>query len=134
MTGIEAFWRAIATIVIWTMVVGGFALTGIFMADALGDGIVMVVFLLLGAAVASTGFVWNWGNMRGSSKVSWHDWGEQMTFDETRTEKRKADRISAALRNLSDDELVRLRQRIARGEITDEDLEAALAEERDQIS
>jgi len=132
MTGVEAFWRAIATIVIWGLMIGGFALTGVFMADVLGDGVVMVIFLLLGAAVTSTGFIWNWGNVAKSGrKQSWQEWGQglQESFTSDSYEKRKSDRISAALRNLSDGELVRLRQQIARGEITEDDLEAALREE-----
>jgi hypothetical protein len=133
MTGIEAFWRAVATIVIWVMMVGSFALTGVFMADALGEGVVMIVFLLLGAAVVSTGFIWNWGRVSLKNKEQgWQEWGAELQASlegDGYSEKHKSDRISAALRNLSDDELVRLRKRIARGEITDDDLEAAFQEE-----
>ncbi|MCA9912798.1 MAG: hypothetical protein KC496_05600 [Anaerolineae bacterium] len=135
MTGYDSFWRAIATIVIWVMMVGAFALTGVFMADVIGEGVVMIVFLLLAAAVTSTGFIWGWGRSgsRNRSRLRARRWDfdEDEGFDDddlSQSEKRKRDRITIALRNLSNDELIRLQNRISSGEIDDELLEEILSD------
>lgn len=132
--GYDSFWRAIATIVIWVMMVGAFALTGVFLADAIGEGVVMVVFLLLAAAVSSTGFIWGWGragerSRRHQTKNQRVDSGGLFDGDMlSYEEKHKRDRLSSALRNLSDEELIQLQNRISSGEVDDELLQEILSE------
>jgi reverse gyrase len=84
---------------------------------------------MLVAAVLVSGFIWNWG--RGSSVQQ--SASEALDSEMQSREKRKNDRLSRALRNLSNEELVRLRQRLASGEIDEHDLEAALGEDADRM-
>ena len=124
------FWQAVATIVIWVMVTGGIALGGVFLAPQLGEEVLGFFFMLLAAAVVCTGFVWKWGQLPGAQQKKGKQKNEDYAYgyDEDYDEKRKRDRLGAALRSLSDDELVRLRERIARGEIAEEDLASVLNE------
>lgn len=135
------FWKAVATVVVWTMVVGAIVLSSIFLGPSLGEDIIAVIFMVMAAAVVSMGFVWNWGQVDGQhkgrraekNKRADRDDDEADVYDELlytvgATDKRKHgdDRLSDALRSLSDDELIRLRQRLANGEITEDELAAAL--------
>jgi hypothetical protein len=125
------FWQAVATIVIWVMVTGGIALGGVFLAPQLGEEVLGFFFMLLAAAVVCTGFVWKWGQLPGGEnqkKGKQKNEDYLAAYDSDYDEKRKRDRLGAALRTLSDDELVRLRERIARGEIAEEDLASVLNE------
>ncbi|MDQ7026631.1 MAG: hypothetical protein Q9P44_13870 [Anaerolineae bacterium] len=122
------FWQAIATMVIWTMVTGGIALGGIFIAPQLGNDAMGFFFMLFGAAVLCTGFVWNWGRIEGDGRRRRKQKNQQFDYDYDYDEKRKRNRLSKALKTLSNDELVQLRERISRGEIDDEDLASVLGE------
>lgn len=127
------FWQTIATIIIWTMTTGGIALGGVFLVGRLGTAAMGFFFMLLAAAVICTGFVWDWGRIPGDSR-RWRkgfedNMADDYEVDAGSVEKRKNDRLRDALRALSDDELVRLRQRISRGEINEEDLANVLRDE-----
>jgi hypothetical protein len=126
------FWQALATIVIWTMVTGGIALGGVFLVGSMGEEVLGYFFMLFAAAVISTGFIWDWGRLPGDShrrKRHAEQDNYNYDFDLVGDEKRKRDRLSDALRTLSDDELLRLRQRIADGEIDEDDLAYVMREE-----
>jgi uncharacterized membrane protein len=134
------FWKAVATVVVWTMVVGAIVLSSVFLGPSLGEDIIAIIFMVMAAAVVSMGFVWNWGQVEGQQKANQHqnkrtnrdddeaDLYDELLYTAGATGKRKNgdDRLSDALRSLSDDELIRLRQRLANGEITEDELAAAL--------
>lgn len=80
----------------------------------LGGVIVPVLLFMLGAGVTVTGFFWNWGDgslMKQESRGSTADFLKG---------KRKHDEFDALLRDMSDEELIRLRQRLSDGSLTDE--------------
>lgn len=122
------FWKAIATAVVWTMITGGFLLAFIFVGETLGEAIIGMVFLMLLAGVLVSGFVWNWGRIDTAGSMS-----DALDSEMRYREKRKNDRLGQALRDLSNDELMRLRQRLASGEIDEQDLEAALGDEAERM-
>ncbi len=123
------FWKAIATTVVWTMLTVGFALAFIFVGENLGEDIIALAFFMLVAAVLVSGFIWNWGRTDSTQQTASEAIDSEVQF----REKRKNDRLGQALRDLSNDELMRLRQRLASGEIDERDLEAALGEEADRL-
>lgn len=127
------FWQVIATVVIWTMMTGGIALGSIFLAPSLGEEVLGFFFMLFAAAALSTGFVWDWGQVPGKEGQRSHQ-GKQKNegydYDESLDEKRKRDRLSAALKSLSDEELIRLRSQITRGDVQEEELASLLDDNR----
>jgi len=92
-----------------------FAVIAVTVFADLGGVIVPVLIFLLGAGVLVTGFIWNWGdgslskNTSAASSVSDEFFG-----------KRKRDDLDVMLRNLSDDELLRLRRRLSDGDLTEQ--------------
>jgi hypothetical protein len=125
------FWQALATIVIWAMVMAGMGIGSVFLVPQMGEEVMGFFFLLFGAAIVCTGFVWKWGQMPGQGKGQGKQKNESYNYgsDYDYEEKRKHDRLSNALKALSDDDLIRLRERIARGEIQEEDLASVLRED-----
>jgi hypothetical protein len=125
----QAFWRAIATIVIWVMLTGGFGIVSETLTAQLGEDVIAVLIMQLLAAVICTGFVWNWGRIPGDQKRAGarkeEAWEE--LYDDL--EKPKRDRLANALRTLSDDELFRLKDRIRSGAVDDRVLEQTLLDE-----
>lgn len=141
----ENFWKAIATIVIWAMSFVSIVIGSIFVAPTLGEDFLGFIFMVMGAAIVTSGFVWNWGRLpqdaindrikkekeerkkknKGNSDDEYFD----LFYAQTGNKRKNNDRLASALRQLSDDELVRLRDRIASGEIREEDLEDVLYEE-----
>lgn len=122
------FWQALTTIVIWVLVIVGTAIGSVFLAPQMGEEVMGFFFLLFGVALVCTGFIWKWGQMPGQAKQGKQkneSYGYEMDYEE----KRKHDRLSNALKSLSDDDLIRLRERIARGEIQEEDLASVLRED-----
>jgi len=78
----------------------------------LGGTIVPVLLFLLGAGVLVSGFIWNWGD--GSANQT------RVAISEDYFGKRKRDELDAVLRNLSDEELIRLRRRLGEGSLSEE--------------
>lgn len=140
----EHFWKAIATMAIWTMSFVSIVVGSIFVAPVMGEDFLGFIFMVMAAAVVTSGFVWNWGRLpqdaindrlkneqedrkkknQGASDDEYYD----LFYSQTGKRKNN-DRLASALRQLSDDELVRLRDRIASGELREEDLEDVLYEE-----
>lgn len=119
------FWKAIATIVIWVMVVASLAITGVFLAPNMGDDAIGAIFIVVAAAIVTNGFIWNWGST-GQRKLDKkeRESAEDELYDLASNvgEKRKRDRLAVALSQLSDGELVNLRSKIRNGEIDEQDL------------
>jgi hypothetical protein len=109
------------------MLTGGFVSGFIFIGDSLGEDIIGLAFIMLFAGVLVSGFIWNWGRT-GDAQAT-----EKQNDDTDYQQKRKNDRLGQALRDLSNEELVRLRQRLATGEIDERDLEAALGDDADRL-
>jgi hypothetical protein len=135
------FWRAISTIVIWVMLTGSIALSGVFLAEILGEDIIAVIILLVVTAGLSTGTIWNWGRGEGSQRRK-RQWGRRrrrnLIEDELeerdyafREKPKRDDRLADALRQLSDTELIGLREGIQRGEISEDELETVLRDRMD---
>jgi hypothetical protein len=122
------FWQALATIVIWVLVIAGTAIGSVFLAPQMGEEVLGFFFMLFAAAIVCTGFIWKWGQMPGQSKQDKQK-NAAYNYEADYDEKRKRDRLSNALKSLSDDDLIRLRERIARGEIQEDDLASVLGED-----
>jgi len=113
--------KAIATIVIWMMVVGAIALTGIFLAPEIGEDALGAIFMVLVAAVVTNGFIWDWGR---GSRVSRRDLRKRQAMEDdiydmahNSLQKRKRDDIGSRLSDLSDDDLLDLRHRVQSGDV-----------------
>lgn len=127
------FWKAIATIVVWVMVVVSVAITGVFLAPQMGEDSIGAIFMVVAAAVVTNGFIWQWGST-GQRKLDkkQREAAEDELYDMASSvgEKRKRDRLAVALSQLSDGELENLRSRIRSGEIDEQDLAEILNEQR----
>lgn len=113
--------RSVATAVVWVMVAGSIALTGIFLAPAIGEDALGAIFMIMIAAVLSNGFIWNWGR---GNKLSRRDMQKRRELEEELYDmalhnqaKRKRNEIGTRLTDMSDDELLDLRQRLQSGDI-----------------
>jgi hypothetical protein len=108
--------RAELTMKIWGVLMIGMILSMLFTADRLGVWSLGIPVLIVGAGITTTGFMWKWG--------------EYTDTDPTiELEKSKRNRLSMALRDLSDSELASLRQRLATGDIDESQLERLLDDE-----
>ena len=123
------FWQALTTIVIWVLVIAGTAIGSVFLAPQMGEEVMGFFFLLFGVALVCTGFIWKWGQLPNQGKNQGKQKNEAYDYEMSYEEKRKRDRLSHALKSLSDDDLIRLRERIARGEIQEDDLASVLGED-----
>lgn len=128
------FWQAIATAIIWVLLLAMTTLAFIFLGDTLGEDIIGLMFILVVGGVASTGFVWKWGRL--GNQDAQHTDKDAYAWDAQadKRKRRNGDELSRALRDLSNDELVRLRDRLARGEIDDDDLLRLLGEDASSSS
>jgi len=101
--------RGAVTVIIWL----SYLAMNYVLAEQLGPWVILLAFVLMIPLVVSMGAVWN---MFGADRVAKND-----NSEESSTEKRKRERIDTVLRDLSDDDLVLLRQRLQDGTI-DEDV------------
>lgn len=104
---------------IWGMMIMGTVFGSLFTVAHLGAAVLGLVFILAAAAIVMTGFIWQWGA----------PFASQSSAGYAESEQAKRDRIEAVLRRLSDTQLYHLRERLASGELTDEDLGAMLEDE-----
>jgi hypothetical protein len=108
--------RAELTMKIWGVLMIGMIMSMLFTAEKLGIWSLGIPVLIVGAGITTTGFMWKWG--------------EYTDTDPTiELEKSKRNRLSMALRDLSDKELASLRQRLATGDIDESQLERLLDDE-----
>jgi hypothetical protein len=105
--------RAELTMKIWGVLMAGMVLSMLFTAEKLGVWSLGIPVMLVIAGIATTGFMWKWGEYSDAAPM----------LD---AEKAKRDRLSLALRDLSDSELASLRQRLASGDIDQNQLERLL--------
>lgn len=92
-----------------------FAVIAVTVFADLGGVVVPVLIFLLGAGVLVTGFIWNWGDgSLNGKKISTGDISDEFFS------KRKRDDLDVMLRNLSDEELLRLRRRLSDGDLTEQ--------------
>jgi hypothetical protein len=112
---LSASGRALFTMIMWIiLIVAMIPLTAITV-NTLQELVIAVPGILAAAGVLVTGFIWNWGQLPDTSH---HEVNESL----------KRNRLTMALRDLSDDELKRLRQRLSNGDIDDEQLARLLDE------
>lgn len=140
----DMFWKAIATAAVWVMSLVMVLMGSIFVAPTMGEDFLGFIFMVMAAAIVTSGFVWNWGRLpqdaineaikqrrKERKKDHKHDDDDEAYYDlylgkSAQGKRKNNDRLAAALRQLSDDELVRLKDGIARGEIREDDLEDVL--------
>lgn len=122
-----SFWKMVSTSVIWAIALVSLIMTGIFIAPQIGEDAIGVVFIAFGAAVVSTGFIWNWGQVPGAKKDKKSNKDEDEETYYNASQKQKNDQIASSLRDMSDEELVELRRRLSTGEIDEAELESMLS-------
>lgn len=103
--------RSVATIILWVTYI---VMIGISMSQ-LGTWSILLAFVLMMPLIAIMGFMWD---------AFKHDSSEQRDYAITQDEieKRKRNRIDKVLRDLSNDDLLRLKHRLADGTVDDEKL------------
>lgn len=103
--------RLQATRYIW--ITTGVSLFSLFLSAGLASGLesthVVLGIAICIASFLSTGSVWNWGEV-----------GESSAVDLQAQEKAKRERIDGVLRDLSNEELIALKQRLSDGTVDDE--------------
>jgi hypothetical protein len=104
---------------IWTAAIMGMIVSSLFLAPFLKEAVIGIIFLSLVAATFTSGFIWNWGQL-------------PMTTGEDH-EKAKRERLDSVLRDLSDSQLQRLRERLSTGEITEEQLGYMLGDDGELV-
>ncbi len=102
--------RVVATALIWISYLTGSVTAVIEMA---GWGVLLALILMI-PAIVFTGLLWAWERISGVADQRRQAVSEQQ-------EKRKRERIDTVLRDLSDDDLLRLRERLSDG-VIDEDI------------
>jgi hypothetical protein len=102
--------RLVVTILGWALLMAVMVLLAQLLSPSFGAlmKIFVILFTLLGVMIL--GFGWMWGRVSNLSEQK--DAAEDL----------KRNRITMALRDLSDSELVRLRQRLASGDVDEEQL------------
>jgi len=147
--------RTEATQTVWGMLV--FILIGLAWTGAIGDDVLPVIVLGLIAGVAATGFIWNWGGaLQNNTDVhsrrksldddiladvedALHELDValddmlDMKQDGGGKQKRKREQIDAALRKMSDEELLELRQRLSTGNVSGEVLYQQLIDDDGEL-
>jgi hypothetical protein len=96
------------TVFIWLTTMGAFVATLAITIDTLGAAVIPIMVFLFGAAIMTNGFIWQWGQQSNNTAV------------QEQAEKRKRERLDSVLRNMSDDELLSLKRRLAEGDFGDE--------------
>lgn len=101
--------RVMATALIWITYLGGSVAAVIEMA---GWGVLLAIVLMI-PAIVFTGLLWAWERISGVTQ-------QRLQAVSEEGEKRKRDRIDNVLRDLSDKDLLRLRERLSDGDIDDD--------------
>jgi uncharacterized membrane protein len=105
------------TLNIWGIGIAGIVFGSLFTVNTLGPVVLGLVFMIVVATIVVTGFIWQWGVPNTNLQAS------------EDSEKAKRERMEAVLRRLSDTELQNLRDRVARGNLSDDDLNAMIEDE-----
>jgi hypothetical protein len=110
-TRIQSFMipRVIATAFMWLMY-----LAGIFVSvTEIGGWAILLALVLMIPLIAVSGLMWTWERISGVKQA-------RMLNATEHQEKRKREGIDSVLRDLSDDDLLRLRERLVDGSVNDE--------------
>lgn len=113
--------RLASTVVIWALLVGAMIVLSLILAPYLQEIVITIPVIFTVAGVLLSGFIWQWGQLPNDS--------ERIAV----AERFKRDRLTMALRNLSDAELKSLRERLASGDIDDAQL-ARLLDDQSEAS
>jgi hypothetical protein len=105
-------YRAAATVIMWIAYLGMVWTAMIF--GQLGAWAILLAFVLMMPLIPISAMMW--GAIGGHSNRD----EKQVSWDEV--EKRKRDRLDAVLRNLSNEDLERLKQRLSDGTVNDSKL------------
>jgi hypothetical protein len=105
--------RLAATVTLWLLLIIGMVVVSMLLSPLVGQGVMFIVILFMVAGIILSGFMWNWGRLANQN---------------TSSEALKRNRLTMALRDLSDDELKGLRQRLSNGDIDDDQLARLLDE------
>jgi len=100
----------------WVLLIGAMIAMTAITIDTLQEAVIAIPVVLAVSGIAVTGFIWNPGHLPNESS---HD---------ASSESFKRNRLTMALRDLSDSELASLRQRLASGDIDDDQLARLLDE------
>lgn len=103
--------RVVATALIWMSYLAGSVTAVMEMA---GWGVLLALILMI-PAIVFTGLLWAWERISGVAD-------QRMQAVSDQQEKRKRERIDTVLRDLSDGDLLRLRERLSDGVIDEEAL------------
>lgn len=116
--------RLVATAIVWGAVIAVTALVGVFLSPTMGDEAMGALFFVTIAALLTNGFIWQWGQIEGKSKQHNRQASEDDIFDlaHSLNRKRKRDEIGGRLSDLSDDQLLDLRERLQVGAVDDDEL------------
>jgi vacuolar-type H+-ATPase subunit I/STV1 len=105
------FLRLIATGGLFLTYVGGV----MFALDSIGGLGIIIAIVFMFPLIILSALIWAWERISGMT-------GKQLEAAQVQSEKRKRDRLDSVLRDLSDDDLVRLRRRLNDGSVDDESL------------
>jgi len=94
----------------WALLMAAMVLLADLLSPSFGQMMMVVLIFLTLIGIMLVGFTWNWGRVSNTAN------------QETSSESRKRNRLTMALHDLSDSELIRLRQRLSDGDIGDEQL------------
>ncbi len=104
---------------IWTAIIVGIVIGSAVLVPFMEEEVLGLVFMMVTGGVLTTAFIWNWGRL-------------PVTAQEA-SEKAKRERLDAVLRDLSDTQLQRLRERLSAGDITDEQLGYMLGDDGELV-
>jgi uncharacterized membrane protein len=90
-------------------------IAGAMTVGTLGTWSILLAFVLMMPLIAMMGMMW--GAFKNDT-----DENEKSSMSAEEIEKRKRDRLDAVLRDLSDDDLLRLKQRLSDGTVQDDNL------------
>jgi len=102
--------RFVAIVMGWALLMAAMVLLADLLSPSFGQMMMVVLIFLTLIGIMLVGFTWNWGRVSNTAN------------QETSSESRKRNRLTMALHDLSDSELIRLRQRLSDGDIGDEQL------------
>jgi hypothetical protein len=102
--------RAAASVIMW---ISYLAMVW-FSIPALGGWAILMAFVLMMPLMGGMGMMWSMGSKSEKSEK------KALTMEANEQEKRKRERIDAVLRDLSSDELMRLKKRLVDGSIDDD--------------
>ena len=110
--------KSIATIIIWVTYLA--MIWASMTTGQLGAWAILLAFVLMIPLIPIMGMIWAAPFIFGHNSEASKAKQQQLSWDEV--EKRKRDRLDAVLRNLSDEDLERLKQRLSDGTVNDNKL------------